>query len=459
MINPTRIEEAVLSLLAFSDQQAVLLALKVQSVKYFTNRTNKKIAEVCLDYVTKYATAPKSQLEFLLEAELRRGEEGILLRKTIENLQALVPDLDPKFIFEQLDAFLESQSLTTNLTRALELIQDGELEKAKESIFKQSIRTAADASPGIWLTDPAQSLKFMNREEEGEFFSSGIDYLDTRGIRPDRKTFLLMIAPAKKGKSWWLIQVGRSGIQYRHKVLHITLELSEDKTSKRYIQCLFGLTADQTRQVKTTLFQRDRDTGSTRLDVMNFERNSVYAERKDIQEKLLWMSRAELLIKEYPTGTLSTEHLMLYLESLKRERGFIPDVLIIDYADLMKIDAQSLRIDTGRLYKELRGISGLGYAMVSASQGNRDSANAKLVDTTNVAEDWSKIGTVDGILTYNQTAEERRLGLARIFVAGGRDADDRFTTLISQSYETGQFCLDSTPMNLELTERVNAMTG
>jgi hypothetical protein len=457
MISPSKIEQAVLSLLCFSTEQASLFALKVTDQKFFTNRTNKAIAKTALDYISKYSTAPQMQLEALLETELRRGEEGILLRKTIEELQILLPSLDPKFIYEELDQFLESQTLTLHLTQALELLQEGDLAKAKETMYKQSLRVA-EGTPGIWLTDPRQSLKFMDADEEGDFFSSGIDYLDTKGIRPDRKTFLLMMAAAKKGKSWFLVQCGRSGIQFRHKVLHVTLELSEDKTSRRYIQSLFGLTSSVAMEIKTTIFQYDRATESVRFDVANFQRNSVYAEKKDIQDKLLW-SRGELLIKEFPTGTLSTEHLLLYLDTLKRERGFVPDLIILDYADLMKLDARELRIDTGRLYKELRGISGLGYALVSASQGNRDSANAKVVDVTNVAEDWSKIGTVDVILTYNQTAAEKQLGLARIFVAGGRDAEDRFMTLISQSYDTGQFAISSTPMNLELADKLAAMTS
>lgn len=457
MISPARIEEAVLSLLCFSPQQATLLALKVTDQKFFTNRTNKTLAKTALDYISKYNTSPGMQLEALLENELRRGEEGILLRKTIEDLQKLVLDLDPKFIYAELDAFLESQTLTLHLTQALELLQEGDLEKAKETMYKQSLQVA-QGTPGIWLTDPRQSLAFMDKQEEGDFFSSGIDYLDYRGVRPKLKTFMIMLASTGCGKSWYLVDVGKGGILFRHKVLHITLELSEDETAKRYIQSMFGLTSDQAELIKTTLFHRDPVTGTVQFETKEFMRNSVLSERKAIQNSLLW-SRGELLIKEFPTGTLSTEHLMLYLDSLKRERGFVPDLIILDYADLMKLDAQSLRIDTGRLYKELRGISGLGYALVSASQGNRESANAKVVTSTNVAEDWSKIGTVDIVLTYSQTTEEHRLGLARIYTAKARTAQDRFMTLISQNYRIGAFAVDSTPMNLELANQVAAMTN
>jgi len=136
------------------------------------------------------------------------------------------------------------------------------------------------------------------------------------------------------------------------------------------------------------------------------------------------------------------------MESLEQEKGFKPDLTIIDYADLMKLDAAMLRVDTGRLYRELRGIAvSKDTAMVSASQGNRESETANVVRKTNVAEDWSKIGTADGVLTYSQTEEEHRLGLARLYAAAMREAEDQYLVLISQAYKIGQFCTDSTMMS------------
>ena len=459
MTNPARIEEAILSLLCFSQEQASQLALKVADQKFFTTRVNKILAKTVLDYIAKYNTAPGIQLEFLLENELRRGEEGILLRKTIEELSRIVEGLDVKFIYEELENFLESQMITSNLTEALELIQSGELKKAKEAIYKQSL-TSVQGTPGIWLTDPKQALSFLDKDEEGEFFSSGIDYLDRRGVRPNLKTLMLMIAATGMGKSWWLTEVGKCGLLFRHKVLHITLELSEQETAKRYIQALFGLTSEESQIVTTTSFVREQGVNAIRFQQREFERQSILSERTNIQKQLTWMSgRGELLIKEFATGTLSSEYLRLYLDGLKRERGFVPELIIIDYADLMKIDAQALRIDTGRLYKDLRGLSGDNYAVVSASQGNKDAAKAKVVSTTDVAEDWSKIGTADIVLTYSRTQEEFRLGLARIFTGKARTAADRFMTLISQCYPIGQFCLDSTPMNLEVNNQLDTATG
>jgi hypothetical protein len=84
--------------------------------------------------------------------------------------------------------------------------------------------------------------------------------------------------------------------------------------------------------------------------------------------------------------------------------------------------------------------------LVAASQGNREAATSKLVTGEMASEDYSKIATADNVITYSQTLQEKALGLARIFVSQGRNDEDKFVSLITQSYATGQFCLDSTLM-------------
>ena len=55
--------------------------------------------------------------------------------------------------------------------------------------------------------------------------------------------------------------------------------------------------------------------------------------------------------------------------------------------------------------------------------------------------------TADFFVTYSQTAAEKRLGLARLYVAMARSEQDGFGVLVSQSYKTGQFVLESTRLS------------
>jgi len=456
MISVGALEEAVLCLLCFNHEHAPALALRL-TPQVFTSRTHQTIAVAALDYIQRYHQPPGGQLEYLLEAQFRRGEEGKLLAKTYDMMKQQVESIQPAFVLDQLDRFLASQRMTVNLERALESLMRGDLDEAR-TFVNQSQTIISPASKGIWLKDPKQSLAFMDQEDD-DFFSTGIEVLDRAGVTPTRKTLSFMMASTGKGKSWWLVDVGKRGIQHHWKTLHVTLENSEEMTSRRYIQSIFSLTKKDTKEIKVPIFNSSE--GSTSIDFHTILRGSVLSKRREIEARLKRMhSFPPLLIKEFATAQLSVETLDVYLDSLAREYGFIPDLIILDYADLMKIDSNQLRVDTGRLYRELRGLSvSRNAALVTATQGNRESDTAKTVDRRNVAEDWSKIGTADNVYTYSQTAEELKLGLARILVAKSRNERDRWMALISQAYEIGQFCLDSVLMQANVSQEVDRLTG
>lgn len=451
-ISNAALEQAVLALLCYSHEHAPLIALKVNDVDLFENKTNIAIAKATIDFIFRYGNAPGSQLQFLLEKDIDRGKEGELIRQELEQLEAMAKEVQANFIIEQLDHFIDSKRLQRSLDLAMDHLDQGDLVRARETLYTQ-ISLPQEGTAGIWLKEPTQALSFLQRREENEFFSSGIEVFDRKGGRPDRKTLSMMIASTGKGKTWWLIECGKSGFQYHHNVLHITLELDEKKTARRYIQSIFALTQEETSLIETAYFPPSES--GVPIDFRAFERCSVIEKRREVWQKLLALKAGgypKLLIKEFPTGQLSVEHLAMYMDSLQKLHNFVPDILIIDYAELMKLDVESLRIDTGRLYKQLRGLAmARNLALITASQGNKESENARLVKSTNAAEDWSKAGTADLIYTYSQTDREHQQGLARIFMAKNRDSSDRYIALISQNYGIGQFCLDSTPMTTTLS--------
>lgn len=460
MLSNEQLEEGVLALLCFSNEQAAMIALRITDANIFSNKTNATIAKAALAYVEKYQTPPGVQLEFILERQITRtGEEGKLLAQTLALLNKRSAQFQSEFVITELDRFIDTQKFQASLTHALELSSQGDLEAAREAAYQQiSIPTAG--TTGIWLNEPSQALSFLNKREDHEFISSGIDFFDDRDIRPARKTLMTLIAASGKGKSWWLTTVGKSAIQFKHKALHITLEMDETKTACRYLQAMFAMTKSEAMTtIRTTRFLQDAGTGALSLDFQSLDRPGIAHSRREIAAKLIAMN-PRLLIKEFPTSSLSIAQLALYLDSLEKERHFRPDILIVDYADLMYLKAADIRVDTGRLYKELRGLAvSRDMALVTATQGNRDSENAKIVNSTNISEDWSKVGTSDIVFTYSQTASEKLVNLARLFVAKSRDSEDRFMVLNSQNYQIGQFSLASIQMNSDLANQVSQAIG
>ncbi len=154
-----------------------------------------------------------------------------------------------------------------------------------------------------------------------------------------------------------------------------------------------------------------------------------------------------IYIKQFPTGQMTVPMLQAYLDNLEATQGFLPDLILVDYPDLMSISKDNYRLGLDDVYKALRGLAVTrNVALAVVSQSHRQAAKAKQVGAENVAEAYSKIATADTVITYTQTKGEQKLGLARLHVAAGRNDADKITVVISQQYGTGAFVIDSNLM-------------
>lgn len=451
-------EDNVLTLLAWDEKYSAELALQI-TPDLFSTRAYQKIATVTLDYLERYHHPPRAHLRDLLESDLTRGDEGTFLRQILDAMEGLHEDLQADYVLSTLVEFISIRKLSHAVANAADALHAGNLEEAREALF--AVDTTQVATPGVWLKDTTKWLSFLNVDDR-EFISSGIDALDEKGVHPAKKELYLFIAAAKRGKSWSLIEIGkRALIEGHHNVLHISLENSAEITQQRYTQAFLGLTWSEAGSLRVPIFHRESGQYSkTEFVNINPERLTSLPRHELIKQLKPIQRRGKMLVKWFPTGTLTIAQLAAYLDMLERIENFKPDILLLDYADLMFIDGRNLRVDTGRVFRDLRGLAGIrDLAVVTATQGNRLSNDSKWVTSSMVAEDWSKVGTADTVITYSQTDAERELGLARVLVSAARNAADRWYAWIAQSYPTGQFCLDSVYMNKVIEGDVKRMTG
>src|SRR6185312_15943790 len=129
------------------------------------------------------------------------------------------------------------------------------------------------------------------------------------------------------------------------------------QTKQRYYQALFSAA------------KRDERVELTRLDVRKGEmvgmsRDEIEPEftfegkftRNELEARVLKGSRYvnNLRIKRFPTRGLSINQLRGYMDSLESTENFIPDLLIIDYPKIMKIDGADYRIKLGQTMEDIR---------------------------------------------------------------------------------------------------------
>jgi replicative DNA helicase len=450
------LEDNVLTALVWNERLAPQIAIKVEA-RDFSTETYRRIAAAALDFLNRRHRPARAHIGDILEQEITRGADGRFMREIIGEMERLNPLLNEEHVIAELDKFLDIQRLTKAVNQASDLLVSGELEQAREIL--RAPQLLPKDKPGIWLTQTADWLAFLQQEEDRDQFSTGIEVLDERSVRPARGELLVLLAAAGMGKSWFLINAGKHNVANRKNVLHLTLENTLNMTCQRYTQCFLSLTQDDPRSVSVSLFIRPKDGFGTSAIMPhdNPQIESIHSLGLSELEKRLgpYQGRGKLLVKHFPSGLLTYGQLVAYLDSLEVTYDFKPDLVILDYLTLMDVNTRDLRVSIGKLTQNLRGLASLrDFALMTVSQGNRLSKKARLVTSEHVAEDWSIVATSDTFITYSQTIDEKNKGMARILVDKSRKSEDKWIALITQAYSMGQFCLDSMYMNKFLETEV-----
>lgn len=443
--------ENVLTLLCFFDDEAGLIKNSVDP-GLFESNVFQNIARAACEYHDSYKTAPKEHLPDILENTIKNEDQSTLklYDQTFKNLYDAADGLNPKFVLSQLGEFIEQQTMKIGTVNAMKLLQSGNVAEAKLELTK-SLGIQYDVfDPGLFINKPEDFLRFLNPDKAKVMVRTGIPELDAYDICPTVGEMFLILALPNNGKSWFMLHLARMAMLQRLKVAHITLEMNPDNMMMRYAQSLFSMSKRGDSSQVTRLLKGENGRVSS-IDFEKMVRPGLDDPRaKEIltrkHGKIL--ANKHIVVKQFPPRTLKISGLAAYLDGLARINKFMPDVVVLDYADDMYVSSKDFRIATSALYKELRGLAvDRQFALITASQANRSAAGAKIITMDNFSEDFSKAHTADIVVSYNQTKYEKPLGLARLFTAKVRNDESSLLTLITQSYKNGQFCLDSARMD------------
>ena len=197
--------------------------------------------------------------------------------------------------------------------------------------------------------------------------------------------------------SHWLVAMGAHALKIGKNVVHYTFELTETSVGLRYDSNLCGVSSSDVPDMKD-----------------------------EILKQYETMDLGRLIIKEYPTGAATVQTLRNHIEKLSL-KGFVPNVIIIDYADIMRSSRtfDSLRHELKLVYEELRNLAmELNLPIWTASQSNREGSNAEVVGLENMSEAYGKAMVADVVMSLSRKPSEKADGSGRLFVAKNRAGKD-----------------------------------
>jgi len=177
-------------------------------------------------------------------------------------------------------------------------------------------------------------------------------------------------------------------------------------------------------------------TGWDALDSLGIEPGKI-PENPELIKDLVETIKGEIIIKYYPARTITSHTIQAHVQQMA-SLGFKPDLIIVDYADLMSANAKTdaRYQELGAVYEELRGLAGeLQVPIWTASQTQRSAIQDEVIQADKIAESYSKIMTADLVLSISRKLEDKVHKTGRAHIIKNRFGADgqTFPMLIDAS--------------------------
>ena len=376
----------------FADQMFEVLDINFLELKYL-----QIFVEKIFDYREKYTSHPShDSMTIMLRTELDNVSD--LLKNQVREYYAKIlagaADTDGlDHVREVALDFCKKQKLKEAMLECVGLMQRSSYDEISSKI-NNALNLGADNDLGYdYMVDFEKRFELVARDP----VTTGWTYIDNiTGGGLGKGELGVCVAPTGGGKSMVLTHLGAEALKAGKCVVHYSFELLDSVICRRYDSCL------------------------TEINL-----SSIIVNKEKVR-KIVENVPGKLIVKQYPTKSASSVTLKAHLEKLKR-RGFNPDMIIVDYADLLKPvnREREKRNELESIYEELRAIAmEMECPVWTASQTNRSGLNAEIITMESISEAFNKCFVADFIFSVSRTPEDKISNEGRIFIAKNRNGQD-----------------------------------
>jgi len=367
--------------------------------QFFSNSVHRAVAKTLLAHVDEHSALPTAVTLF---EEVKVGLDDTQVDATKKVIRRIYKrDIkDAEAVSLKAADFGQTQALANAVMECVDFINDGETDKILERV-QQALLVGQD------ILDVGIHFNTVNRAEvysddDVETMPTGIQHVDhvMRGGL-GRGELGVILAPPGRGKTTFLINLGYGAALAGRNVVHYSLEMRKKKIAIRYDDRLSG-SALKYKHTDPEKYQRLLDKRA---------------------EKLL---RGHLYIQSYPTRSMGVSTIRSHL-SILASQGFLPDVMLVDYGDIMKPERRKgeMRHEQAGIYEDLRTLAGeFNIAVWTASQTSRSSLSKEVITIEDFAESFEKAAIADAAIGFCQTDSEVMERRMRLFLAKLRGVED-----------------------------------
>jgi len=404
----TSFQNKIISAL-LGDRSFLRQVFDILKSEYFDSDAAEWLVREIMSYVDEYEKLPTLDV---LKVRINTIDRDVLKISVVDTLKFAWNHLesdDLQYVKEQTIDFCKNQCIKNAILDSVELLEQG-----KYDVIKQKVDDAMKAGHDSNLGHEYKTM-IIERYEDSvrNVVSTGwgvIDEITQGGF--GKGELVLFAAPPGIGKSWSLINIGVAAMKLGKTVVHYTLELNEGYVGQRY------------------------DAVLSKIAVANLKYNM-----EDVKKSVTNV-KGDLIVKHYPTKTASVTSLKAHMDKmiLQDKR---PDVVIVDYADLLRGPSNKERYEElETIFEDLRGMAGeYEVPIYTASQINRSGADDDVITGTKIAGSFSKMMTADFVVSLSRKIEDKLAGTGRWHVIKNRFGPDGMTFPSKANFSTGEISI------------------
>lgn len=371
--------------------------------RWFDNSSFSQLFKILKAYWTKYQSFPsKTLLTKILSHEKYKEVKDDILIIVDDVLNIQESDYDKAYLQDMIVRFTKERAIYFTVLDNISIIEKHKDLNSCFSKFEEIAKYDLNTDLGIeYFENIENHVSRLNKPDlKIPTGIKGLDKVLYGGIPVDDTCLFLFMAQPGLGKSMFMANIAANWIMLGKKVLIISLEMSEHMYSMRMDSLFASININKLKDASESLLKR-------------------------IKSLKLGIPTAQLQIKEFPTGTCSAMMIKQYLKKLKEVRGFEPDLIVIDYLNIMKPNSggSSMNMyEKGKsVAEELRAISGeFHIPALTAIQANRNGYSSQEIDMDNASESGGIPATADCMFGVFQLEGEREANKINLKVIKNR---------------------------------------
>lgn len=344
--------------------------------EYFESSAHKWIVEYIIKYFNQYHTYPTIET---LSIEIKKIENEVLrisLTDSLREAYKMADASDLEWVEKEFSDFCKNQQMKKAIMTSVDLLNVGDYDGIR-SLINTAMKAGEDKNIGHMYDADVEARYREDNRRAIPFPWETFNGLTQGGY--GKGDLVLLFGNPGGGKSWGVIAMAAYAAALGYNVVHYTLELAEGYVGKRYDSVFSGIDVDK-------------------LD-----------QHRDEVEKAISKVKGRIVIKEYAPKRASLDTIESHLQQLEHQNEFKPDLIVIDYLDLLRTKGRKERKDEiDDVYTDAKGLAKeLGIPIVSPSQANRTGADEDILQAKNAAGSYDKIMIGDIIISLARGRKDK----------------------------------------------------